>query len=173
MHVLIAPDKFKGTMTAAQAAEAMARGVGSLGMESSLLPLADGGEGTVEALGGINRQTLVHGPLGEEVIAGWHMSQFTAVIEMAAASGLMLMDGSRNNDPMLASSQGTGELIAAAIDAGATRIIVGAGGSACTDGGIGAIEVLKSYGSLDGSRGIEVIIATDVLTRCLDAAFIF
>src|SRR5690606_38827180 len=98
--------------------------------------MADGGEGTLEVLGGANRETLVTGPLGDPVRAGWRLARGSAVIEMAAASGLALAGGPDGNDPMGATTTGTGELITAALDAGATRILVGVGGSATTDGGL-------------------------------------
>lgn len=173
MLVLIAPDKFKSTLSSAQVANAMARGIKSLGMNFVQMPLADGGEGTVDILGGVNRETIVTGPLGEEVLAGWHLDGHSAVIEMASASGLTLAGGSQKNDPINATSSGTGQLILAAMNAGARRIIVGAGGSACTDGGRGALEILKDYGRLDGSQGVELIIAADVQTPFLEAATIF
>ena len=132
--------------------------------------MADGGEGTLEALGGANRDTLVTGPLGDAVTAGWRMSGTEAVIEMARASGLALVDGADGNDPIAASTTGTGELVAEAVEAGARRIIVGVGGSATTDGGFGALRAMYPLQRL---RGVELVVACDVRTRFLDAAEVF
>ncbi len=132
--------------------------------------MADGGEGTLEALGGANRTTSVTGPLGEPVAAAWRLDGHTAVIEMAAASGLAVIGGADNNDPIAASTAGTGELIATAIEAGATQVIVGVGGSASTDGGLAALRALHPLGRL---RGVDLIVACDVQTRFTDAAEVF
>lgn len=132
--------------------------------------MADGGEGTLDALGGPNRITTVSGPLGAPVEAPWRLDGHTAVIEMAAASGLDLLGGADHNDPIAASTVGTGELIAAALDVGATRIIVGVGGSATTDGGLAALRALHPLARL---RGVELIVACDVRTRFVDAAEVF
>lgn len=173
MHAVAAPDKFRGTATAAEVADAMAAACESAGWTCTPIPLADGGEGTLEALGGANRKALVCGPLGEPVSAAWRLDGNLAVIEMAQASGLLLAGGAQANDPMAATSRGTGELILLARRAGARRVVVGAGGSACTDGGLGAVEVLEGHGRLDGSDGFEVVVATDVTTRFVDAAGVF
>lgn len=101
--------------------------------------MADGGEGTLDALGGPNRVTRVTGPLGNPVSAGWRIDGERAVIEMARASGLAVAGRRAANKPLLASTHGTGELIAASIAAGARQVIVGVGGSATTDGGFGAL----------------------------------
>lgn len=167
MHVLAAPDKFRGTATAPEAAAAMARAVVAAGHTCDEVPMADGGEGTLDALGGPNRVTLVAGPLGEPIEAEWRLSRGTAVIEMARASGLLLAGGADANDPMAASTFGTGELIAAALDAGAKRVIVGVGGSATTDGGLGALRALYPPQRL---KGVQLIVACDVRTRFVDAA---
>ncbi|MBV6508492.1 MAG: Glycerate 2-kinase [Acidimicrobiales bacterium] len=132
--------------------------------------MADGGEGTLEALGGANRSTTVSGPLGDAVDAEWRLSRGIAVIEMARASGLALLGGAEGNDPVAASTYGTGELIAAALDAGAKRIIVGVGGSATTDGGLGALRALYPLQRL---RGVDLVVACDVSTGFLDAAEVF
>jgi len=134
------------------------------------LPLADGGEGTLDALlaarGGSRRTARVTGPLGDTVEAEYGvLPDGTAVVEMARASGLSLV---RRNDPLRASTRGTGELIAAARRAGAERVIVGVGGSATTDGGLAAVEALGwSLG------GLEVAVACDVDTKFLDAARVY
>lgn len=173
MRILIAPDKFRGTATAAEAAAALAEGARDAGWEPLTIPLADGGEGTLEALGGANRTSAVTGPLGQLVEAAWRSADAQAVVEMARASGLQLAGGSGHNDPLGATSRGTGELIAEAIASGARRVIVGVGGSATTDGGLGAVEVLHDLAPLDGSRGYLVQVAYDVATRFLDAPRLF
>lgn len=173
MHLISAPDKFRGTASGPEVAAAMADAADSAGWSCLQLPLADGGEGTVAAFGGPNRDTQVTGPLGDQVVAQWRLADSTAVLEMASASGLALAGGKATNDPVAASTVGTGQLIAAALDAGAQRVIVGIGGSATTDGGLGAVEVLEPYAPLDGSRGARVLVACDVTTRFVDAAAIF
>jgi len=173
MHVaLAAPDKFRGTLTGGEAATAMAAGLRAAGFdEVRTLPLADGGDGTLDALlttrGGSRRTIDVTGPLGQRVTAEYGvLPDGTAVVEMARASGLALVSGRR--DPLRASTRGTGELIAAAIRGGAARVIVGVGGSATTDGGLAALEALGwSLG------GAEVTVACDVTTSFVDAARIY
>jgi len=167
MHVIAAPDKFRGTATAGEAAAAIARAVVAAGHTCDEVPMADGGEGTLEALGGPNRSTVVTGPLGEPVEAAWQLLRGRAVIEMARASGLLLAGGPDESDPMEATTFGTGELIAAALDAGAKRIIVGVGGSATTDGGLGALKALYPPQRL---RGVELVVACDVRTPFVEAA---
>jgi glycerate kinase len=148
--VLIAPDKFKGTLSAAEAAEAMAQGVLRVYPEAKvrLLPVADGGEGTLEAAlaaGAEEHSARVSGPLQKEVTASWALLQRpgrrTAVIEIARACGLLLVEPSVQT-ALAAHSYGGGELIAAALDAGASEIVLGIGGSAMTDGGSGALRAL-------------------------------
>jgi glycerate kinase len=156
MRILIAPDSFKGSLTALAAAQAMERGVLEVFPDAEVfkVPIADGGEGTVEALvvatGGRIIQASVRGPLGSPVAAFWGIlgDGRTAVIEMAAASGLTLIPKDRR-DPRIASTEGTGELIKAALDAGLTRLIIGIGGSASNDGGTGMARVLGAR-FLDG-----------------------
>ena len=167
MHVVAAPDKFRGSVTASEAARAMAKAVHEQGGTCTMLPLADGGEGTLEAFGGPNRVTEVTGPLGTPVRAGWRLDGERAVIEMAQASGLMVADGKEHNDPENATTRGVGELIVSALAAGARRIIVGVGGSATTDGGLGALEVLSDFGAA------EVLVCCDVDTRFANAATVF
>ncbi len=168
MRALAAPDKFRGSLVGEEVAAALAAGARAAGWECRELPLADGGEGTLAVLGGANRVTVVTGPLGFEVEAGWRLAGGVAVVEAARASGLSLAGGAEANDPARATSRGTGELIAAAIAAGANEVVVGIGGSASTDGGFGAIE------ALGGKRlPIRVRIACDVRTPFLDAAAVF
>ncbi len=171
MKVLVASDKFRGTVTADGVGAAVGVAAQQLGWESVSMPLADGGEGLLDALGGANRSMLVTGPLGDPIDAAWryHRPSRTATIEMAAASGLALV-GAENNDPIAATTTGTGELVSAAIEVGAKRIVVGVGGSATTDGGFGA---LRAMFPLQRLRGIELIVACDVRTRFLDCARIF
>jgi glycerate kinase len=152
VHVLIAPAPFKGSLSAAAAAEAMVEGAHraaqELGhpLELDVVPLADGGEGTVDAVqrarGGTLRHARVRDPLGRPIEAAYLLlDDGTAVLEMAAASGLPLL-APQERDPLRASTHGTGDLIAAALDAGARRLIIGVGGSATVDGGAGMAEAL-------------------------------
>ena len=168
MHVLACADKFRGTLTASEFGEAVA--AGAEGHEVVIQPLADGGEGTLDAFGGPNRRTTVTGPLGDPVDAAWRLSGGRAVIEMARASGLSLVGGADGNDPLEATTAGTGELIAKAVEAGAREIIVGLGGSATTDGGLGALRALPAPSRL---RGVDLVVACDVETRFTDAAQVF
>ena len=147
----------------------MARGLRTAGFDDVVeLPLADGGEGTLDALlaarGGAVRHETVTGPLGDPVDAVWgRLADGTVVVEMARASGLALVAG--RPDPLRASTRGTGELIAAAARGGATRVIVCVGGSATTDGGLAAVEALGW-----SLAGIDVVVACDVATTFVDAA---
>lgn len=170
MRVLAAVDKFKGTVTAAEVASAIGHACWELGFDAVELPVADGGEGTLEALGGANRTSTVTGPLGDVVDAEWRFSRGTAVIEMARASGLTLVGGAEHNDALAASTTGTGELIDQALDLGAKRIIVCLGGSATTDGGLGAVRAVTSPARL---RSVELLVACDVQTTFVDAASVF
>ncbi len=207
MKLIIAPDSFKGSLTAMQAAEAMARGVRRARPDAEvvLLPLADGGEGTAEALvlatGGRCDALRVTGPLGEPVEAVWGRLGVdgempdggTAVVEMAAAAGLPLVPPNRR-DPRRTTTWGVGELLRQAAASGATRIIVGLGGSATNDGGAGAMQALgvrfldaagdslpepitggdlANLARIDASAlsglfaGVEIIIASDVTNPLL------
>ncbi|MEC7673283.1 MAG: glycerate kinase [Actinomycetota bacterium] len=168
MYVLACADKFRGTLTAPEFGAAVA--AGAEGHEVVSQPLADGGEGTLDAFGGPNRRTTVTGPLGDPVDAAWRLSGGRAVIEMARASGLSLVGGADGNDPLEATTAGTGELIAKAVEAGAREIIVGLGGSATTDGGLGALRALPAPSRL---RGVDLVVACDVETRFADAAQVF
>jgi glycerate 2-kinase len=170
MRIVVAPDKFRGTVTAAAAAEALARGLRDLGHDVVEVPLADGGEGTLDVLGGANRTATVTGPLGDDVEAGWRLTGRRAVIEMARASGLSLVGGAEENDAVAASTHGTGELIATALDQGATDVVVAVGGSATTDGGLGALRALYPVHRL---RGVRLTVACDVRIRFVEAARVF
>jgi glycerate 2-kinase len=168
MRALAAPDKFRGTLTACEAAAAIAAGAGRAGWAAVELPLADGGEGTLDVLGGGNRRTTVSGPLGEPVEAEWRLEEDgTALIEAAQACGLTLAGGAEGNDPLRATSRGVGELIAAAVAAGATRIVVTVGGVASTDGGTAAMETVPQ------PLLVPLEVAYDVAARFLDAADVF
>jgi len=169
MKVLIAPDCFGDSLTAPQAAAAMAAGWGRARPSDILTraPQSDGGPGFVDVLAGRLgqvRHAQVRGPLQSSVAARWVWDLGTAYIECAQACGLALLGGPPTVDTALtAHSAGVGDLIREALDAGATRIVVGLGGSACTDGGRGLIGAL---GGLDAARdalsGVELIAATDV-----------
>jgi glycerate 2-kinase len=167
LPVLVAPDSFKGTFSAREAARAIGDGLRSAGREAEELPVADGGEGTMDvlmaALGGELRTATVSDPLGRPVEAGFALlPDGSAVVEMAQASGLSLVAES-DRDAWAASTRGTGELIAAAVGAGASPVIVTVGGSATTDGGAGAIDALKAAGLVSpGADGIEMHVVCDV-----------
>ncbi len=165
-------DKFRGTLDATEAVAAAAAGVLDAVPDARVdqVPLADGGEGFLDVLGGPNRSVLVTGPLGEPVEAEWRMAKGSGVVEMARASGLLLAGGAEGNDPIAATTAGTGEVIADAVSAGVRRVLVGVGGSATTDGGLGAIRALEPLARL---RGIEIVVACDVRTRFVDAAPVF
>jgi len=168
MRLLAAPDKFRGTLTAREAAAAIAAGAVRAAWTAAELPLADGGEGTLDVLGGGNRRTTVSGPLGDPVDAEWRLEDDgTALIEAALACGLSLAGGPEGNDPLRATSRGVGELIAAAVADGAERIVVCVGGVASTDGGVGATEAVPH------PLFVPLEVACDVDARFLDAADVF
>jgi glycerate kinase len=148
--ILVAPDSFKGTLAAADVARALADGLRKGGVEAEELPIGDGGEGTMDALvvatGGELRTAEVSDPLGRPVTARFALlPDGRAVVETAEASGLALLDESEL-DPWKASTRGTGEVIVAAVEAGAKEVLLTVGGSATMDGGAGAIEALDSAG---------------------------
>jgi len=174
--VLVAPDSFKGTLRAAEVAGAIGRGLERAGlMPPDLCPLADGGEGTMEALllalGGETVAADVHDPLGRPLRAAFGLVEDggTAVVEMASASGLGLV-AEAERDAWAASTYGTGELICAAVDAGAAVVLVGVGGSATTDGGAGALEAIEEHGGLGGTR---IVVLCDVRTPFERAPAVF
>ncbi|NYH78502.1 glycerate kinase [Actinopolyspora biskrensis] len=146
-HVLVAPDKFKGSLTAPEVAEAVASGVRGRVPDAEVrcVPVADGGDGTVRAALATGMfeglPVRVTGPTGSRVRAEAAVNEDTAVVELAAASGLALLTPGEF-DPLAASSFGTGELIGAALDRGVRTIVLGVGGSACTDGGAGMLAAL-------------------------------
>jgi glycerate kinase len=180
--LLVAPDSFKGTFSAAQVAAAVARGAAAAGMPSDACPLADGGEGTIDvvlvALRGIEVPVRVHDPLGREIDAsfGWvdapqpaaHDGPL-AIVEMARASGLGLV-APDERDALRASTGGTGELIAAAVARGAREIVVTVGGSATSDGGAGAIAAIDAAG---GTGDARLLVVCDVTTPFERAAAVY
>lgn len=168
--VVLAFDKFRGSATSSELTSAAAAAARAVGWTPISVPLADGGEGSLDVLGGANKRTTVPGPLGEPIEAGWRLDGTEAFVEMAAASGLVLAGGADGNDPMLADTTGTGRLIATAIELGARTVHVLVGGSATTDGGLGALDAMPPAARL---RGVELIVACDVETRFVDAARVF
>ena len=174
-RVVVAPDKFKGSLTADEVVDILARSLAAAvpGIGITARPIADGGEGTVDtvlALGYTARHATVQGPLGEPVTARYAMREHTAVIEMAAAAGLALLPGVPDPDSAAtADTFGVGELVADALDHGATRIVLGIGGSASTDGGQGLVRALgvrlhssSGDGTRPGGRALRDVDAVDV-----------
>lgn len=161
MKIVIAPDSYKESLSATEVAQAIEKGFREIFPDAQYVsvPVADGGEGTVEAMiaatHGSAHSALVTGPLGEKVNANWGMSGDgkTAFIEMAAASGLALAPPEKRN-PLITTSRGTGELILQALDSGASNIIIGIGGSATNDGGAGMVQALGA--KLCDANGTEI-----------------
>lgn len=170
---LVAPDSFKGTFAAAEVAAAIARGLRDVGRAADELPVADGGEGTMDALvaalGGELRTATVSDPLGRPVEAAFALLRDgrTAIVEVARACGLGLV-AEHERDAVAASTRGAGELIAAAVGAGAQRVLVTVGGSATTDGGAGAVAALAESGAEP-----ELDVLCDVQTPWEDAPRVF
>ena len=178
-RLLAAPDKFRGTLTAPEAAHAVALAAAQAGWDCDLAPVSDGGEGFLDVFTelGTSRLARVTGPLGREVRARWVLGRDpdnparpVAFVESALAIGLALVGGPAGNDPVRASSAGLGQLVAAAVQAGAKQVVIGVGGSATTDGGLGAVEALAPNGRPPKA---EVVVACDVETKFLDAAAVF
>jgi glycerate kinase len=167
-RAVVCPDSFKGTLTATEVAGALAAGLSVGGLKAVELPASDGGEGTLDALGGERRRALVTDPLGRPVEAEWALlPDGSAVVEAAQASGLGLVaQGER--DAWAASTRGTGELIAAAARAGARRVLVAVGGTATTDGGAGAVAALG-----EAEVDVELTVLCDVRTAWGDAPSVF
>lgn len=165
--VLLAFDKFRGSADNAELTGASRAAAERLGWRVEQVSLADGGEGSLEALGGANRTAEVVDPLGRTVEAGWRLEGKTAFIEMSAASGLALVGGAERNQPMEASTVGTGQLISRAIEVGARDVYVFLGGSATTDGGLGALRAMPPPARL---KEINLVVACDVETVFVDAA---
>ncbi|KQU65568.1 glycerate kinase [Phycicoccus sp. Root101] len=156
--VVIAPDKFKGTLTAAAVATHLATGLRSVlpDVEVVMVPVADGGDGTLAAAeaAGFEQVTVpAHGPTGEDCKASYGARGSEAVVELAEVCGLDLL-AERGLAPLAATSRGTGDLISAALDDGARRVVVGIGGSASTDGGLGLLQALGAR--VTGADGREV-----------------
>src|SRR5919107_1864611 len=169
--VLVAPDSFKGTFSAVEVAEAIGSGLAAAGVEVDLCPVADGGEGTMETLlasiGGETVEVDVLDPLGRPMRAPFALIEGgrRALVEMAAASGLALV-AEDERDAWAATTYGTGQLIRAAVDAGAAEIMVAVGGSATTDGGRGALDAVREGGGVGDAR---IVVLCDVQTpweRC-------
>jgi glycerate kinase len=173
MRVLVAPDDFKGTFSAPEVAAAIARGLRDSGAEADELPIADGGNGTMDAvvasLGGRVRTARVSDPLGRPVQARWALlpDGRTAVIDAGDASGLWRV-APQERDAWRASTRGTGELILAATADGAQEVLIGVGGSATSDGGRGAVEVLHEAGI-----NVALRVICDVRVSYEDAARVF
>jgi glycerate kinase len=181
LPALVAPDSFKGTFSAREVAAAVAEGLRGAGREAVELPVADGGEGTMEvlvgALGGDVRTVTVSDPLGRPVDAAFALlPDGSAAVEMAQASGLSLV-AEADRDAWAASTRGTGQLIAAAAEAGASPIVVTVGGSATTDGGSGALEALAEAGfparAGDRPGALELRVVCDVRVPFEDAPRVF
>ncbi|MEH0887089.1 glycerate 2-kinase [Enterobacter sp. UNJFSC 003] len=161
MKIVIAPDSYKESLSATEVAQAIEKGFREIFPDALYVsvPVADGGEGTVEAMiaatQGSEQHAVVTGPLGEKVNACWGMSGdgSTAFIEMAAASGLALVPPAQRN-PRVTTSRGTGELILSALDKGARNIIIGIGGSSTNDGGAGMMQALGA--KLTDANGTEI-----------------
>ncbi|QCO98033.1 glycerate kinase [Arthrobacter sp. 24S4-2] len=174
MHILIAPDSFKGTFTASRVASLIAGGAHAYGADVTELPVADGGEGTCEilssSLGAEEVWVETFGPWREPLRACYGLApNGTAVVGLAAASGITApCTGERN--ALTADTYGTGVLMAHAARSGARRILVAAGGSATTDGGSGAITAIEEHGGL---RGATVTVLSDVTTVFENAARVF
>lgn len=149
MKIIVAPDSFKGSLTAVEVSDAIEQGIREIFLEAEIvkIPMADGGDGTVQCLvnatGGEILRKKVTGPLGDEVLASYGIlgDKKTAVIEMAEASGLTLVPENKRN-PLITTTYGTGQLIKAALDQGCRKMIIGIGGSATNDGGAGMVQAL-------------------------------
>ncbi len=174
-RVLLAPDSFKGTFDATAVADALARGFEQAGWEADRCPVADGGEGTMALLAAVLDARLVEttasDALGRPVACRFALAGdgATAIVETAQASGLGLIAEHERN-AWAASTRGSGELILAAAAAGAREILVAVGGSATTDGGVGAIEAIRAGGGLGAAR---LVVLCDVETAFEDAARVF
>lgn len=171
---LLAPDSFKGTLSAQQVAEALAEGVSSVGVQPDVCPVADGGEGTMRVLleshGGELRKCRVSDPLGGTTVARYAvLNDGSAVIEAAEASGVRLVTPSPDAAEQ-ASTYGTGELIVRAARMGCRSIFVAAGGSATTDGGAGAIAAIQRVGGVGSAR---LTVLCDVRSPFQEAANLF
>jgi glycerate 2-kinase len=174
MTVLVAPDSFKGTYSAAEVAKAISEGINDGGGHAVQLPVADGGEGTFDAL----CRSLRASAVSVDVVNSWGeplravigvTEEGAAVVEVAQASGLAA-GRITPHDAVAASTYGTGMMIAAAVSLGAEHVLVAAGGSATTDGGAGAVDAISEAGGL---RGARITVLSDVTTSFLDAPRVF
>jgi glycerate 2-kinase len=172
VRVVVCPDKLRGSLTAAQAVDAIVRGLADAGVHDVVgIPMADGGEGTLDALlaatGGERFTCDTVDAIGRPVIADWGvLPDGTAVVEVATSIGLTLLGERR--DPVGASSAGLGAVVAAALDRSPPRLLVTVGGSATTDGGLGCLDAIGW-----DLRGVPTVVATDVRTAFVDAAVAF
>jgi len=180
MKIVVAPDSFKGSLTAVEVSDAIEQGIREIFPEAEIvkIPMADGGDGTVQCLvnatGGKILREKVMGPLGDEVLASYGIlgDEKTAVIEMAEASGLTLVPENKRN-PLITTTYGTGQLIKAALDQGCRKMIIGIGGSATNDGGAGmvqalGVELLDKDGEEIGFGGGELKKVFRINTKYLD-----
>ena len=180
MKIVVAPDSFKGSLTAIEVSDAIEQGIREIFPEAEIvkIPMADGGDGTVQCLvnatGGEILKEKVTGPLGDEVLASYGIlgDKKTAVIEMAEASGLNLVPENQRN-PLITTTYGTGQLIKAALDQGCRKMIIGIGGSATNDGGTGMLQalgakLLNQEGKEIGFGGGELKKVFRIDTKCLD-----
>ena len=180
MKIVVAPDSFKGSLTAVEVSDAIEQGVREIFPEAEIvkIPMADGGDGTVQCLvnatGGKILREKVTGPLGDEVLASYGIlgDKKTAVIEMAEASGLTLVPENKRN-PLITTTYGTGQLIKAALDQECRKMIIGIGGSATNDGGAGMVQALgvkliNREGKEIGFGGGELKKVFRIDTNCLD-----
>lgn len=165
---MVAPDKFGGTLSAVEAAQAIAAGwrVAAPGDALDLAPLSDGGPGFVDVLAAAlprarRSELAVQGPLGEAVVASYLLDGTTAYVESAQACGLHLL-APEQRDPTMTTTHGVGELVRAAVTAGATRVVVGLGGSATNDGGAGLVEALGGLAGWPLLPDVDLVAATDV-----------
>ncbi len=177
VSVLLAPDSFKGTLSASEVVDALARGLEAEGRPVDRCPVADGGEGTLEALSAAfdcrTLETAASDPLGRPITARFGLGRSgrrtVAVLEMAAASGLGRV-APEERDAVAATTYGTGEMILAAVGEGAQTVYVGVGGSATTDGGEGAVRAIEQAGGLGDT---ELVVLCDVRSTFVQAATVF
>jgi len=180
MKIVVAPDSFKGSLTAMEVSDAIEQGIREIFPEAEIvkIPMADGGDGTVQCLvnatGGKILREKVTGPLGNEVLASYGIlgDKKTAVIEMAEASGLTLVPENKRN-PLITTTYGTGQLIKSALGQGCRKMIIGIGGSATNDGGAGMVQALGAKlldkdGEEIGFGGGELKKVFRIDTKCLD-----
>jgi glycerate kinase len=180
VKIVVAPDSFKGSLTALEVSDAIEKGIREVFPEAEIIkiPMADGGDGTVECLvnatGGEILREKVIGPLGNEILAHYGIlgDKKTAVIEMAAASGLTLVPENKRN-PLITTTYGTGQLIKAALNQGCRKMIIGIGGSATNDGGAGMVQalgvkLLDQEGKEVGFGGGELKKIVKIDISCMD-----